>query len=151
MNLVTPKNTLKKEARTKFVPEYDYHFCENSDCDLVYYNEQDTSVFTTSELKNRVTIKDDSPKTPLCYCFKVLKEQALEDIARTGTSDVFKTVQAKMKPGQSCFCEKSNPRGDTCVQDIQYWLEDHGVSTEKQIEEKSKGGCCGQVTTLNIA
>jgi hypothetical protein len=143
VRLVTPENTLIRDARTKIDSEHDYHFCENPDCDVVYYNEQDTSVFTTDQLKNRVTLKDDSPETPLCYCFKVLKKQALEEIAKTGTTDVFETIQAKMKPGQNCFCEKSNPRGDTCVQDIQNWLKERGVSAEKKIEEEvPKSGCC---------
>jgi hypothetical protein len=142
VRLITPQSTLKKDARTKLKPEQAYHFCDNKDCEVAYYNGQDTSVFTTADLKNRVTIKDDSPDTPLCYCFKVLKKQALEEIARTGTTDVFQTIQAKMKPGQSCFCEKSNPRGDTCVQDIVTWLDEQGVSTEMQVEESSNDGCC---------
>lgn len=40
-------------------------------------------------LINRVILKDDSPDTSICYCFKVLNKQALEDIARSGTKDVF--------------------------------------------------------------
>ena len=142
VNLVTPQNTVQKALSSKLDPEKSYHFCDNPDCDVVYYNEQDASVFTTSELKNRVTLKDDSLETPLCYCFKVFKKHALEEIARNGTTDVFETIQAKMKPGQSCFCEKSNPRGDTCVEDIQNWLIAQGVASEEQVKEKPEEGCC---------
>lgn len=151
VNLVTPQNTLVKDARSKLVPEQAYHFCDSPECDVVYYNEQESSVFTTDELKNRVTIKDDSPETPLCYCFKVLKKHALEEIARTGTTDVFKSIQAKMKPGQSCFCEKSNPRGDTCVKDIVSWLDEQDISVEKKVEETLGTSYCGGEEPIEAA
>lgn len=143
VNPTTPRHTLTRTVRDKLNAEHHYHFCENPDCDVVYYNNQDTSVFTTSELKNAVTIKDESPETPLCYCFKVLKKQALEDIARTGTTNVFQHIQSKMKSGQSCFCEKANPRGDTCTQDIQRWLVAQGITDTDQPSIPEINGCCG--------
>lgn len=127
VNLMTPQNTLFKAIREQLNNQYAYYFCDNPNCDAVYYNAHDSTVFTTADLKNRVTIKDESPETPLCYCFKVLKKQALEEIAKTGKTDVFQQIQNKMKPGQSCFCEKANPRGDTCSQDILDWLEQQGL------------------------
>ena len=156
---VTPEHTLARQARPSFDPELDHYFCENPACDVAYYNGRDDSVFRIDELKNRVTIKDDSPQTPLCYCFKVLKQQALEEIARTGTTNVFQTILAKMKPGQSCFCEKANPRGDTCSKDILAWLDAQGIrpgggGSDEPVKpsgccsgaaqaEKTAGGCCG--------
>ncbi len=122
VKFLTPQHTLKKRAAVTLDPTRQYHFCENPDCDVVYYNETDSGPFTTDDLKNRVTLKDESPETPLCYCFKVLKKQALEEIARTGTTDVIRMIQSKMKPGQHCFCEKSNPRGECCTGDIANWL-----------------------------
>ncbi|MES9826381.1 MAG: hypothetical protein ABW127_18325 [Candidatus Thiodiazotropha endolucinida] len=143
VDLVTPEHTLIKEVRDQLDPARNYHFCDNPDCDVVYYNDQDTSVFRTHEVKNRVTIKDDSPETPLCYCFKVFKKHALEEISRTGTTNVFQRIQAKMRPGQSCFCEKSNPRGDTCTQDIKDWLETQGITNHEAIPMTQSGSCCG--------
>lgn len=147
VNLTTPQHTLSRDVRDRLSTGTSYHFCDNSDCDVVYYNDKDTSVFTTDDLKNRVTIKDDAPETPLCYCFKVLKKQALEEIARTGSTNVFQTIQAKMKPGQSCFCEKANPRGDTCTRDIQQWLENQGVQPTPAPSLSETGGCCGPAAT----
>ena len=128
VGIVTPQNTLKRQVRDRLDPQINYHFCENPDCDVVYYNDHDTSAFHQADLIHRVTIKDESPQTRLCYCFKVLKQQALDEISRTGTTNVFETIQSKMKPGQSCFCEKANPRGDTCTKDIRNWLEQQGIA-----------------------
>ncbi len=144
---ITPGHTLKKTARGRFDPERPWHFCENPDCSVAYYNEDDRSVFTLGDLKNRVTIKDDSPETPLCYCFKVLKKQALAEIAATGSTNVFRSIQAKMKPGQSCFCEKANPRGDTCARDIREWMLAQGIDPDGQdlkdnpVAEEQSSGC----------
>lgn len=126
----TPRHALKRDAASRLDGDERYNFCENPECEVVYYGDGGGGIFTTEMLKNRVTIKDDSPETPLCYCFKVLKKHALEEIARTGTTDVFQTIQAKMKPGQSCFCEKANPRGDTCSKDIRAWLQGQGVDVD---------------------
>ena len=142
---VTPQHTIRKSALSGFDTKLDYHFCENPECDVAYYNMQNTSVFTVEDLKNRVTVKDASPETPLCYCFKVLKRHALEEIARTGTTNVYQTIQEKMKPGQSCFCEKANPRGDTCMKDIEAWLDIQGITRESNFppDTQSGGNCCG--------
>ena len=134
---VTPVNTLKRGARVAFDKDIAHYFCETPSCDVAYYNGDNDQTFALSELKNLVTVKDESPETPLCYCFKVLKQQALEEIAKTGTTNVFDTIQSKMKPGQSCFCEKANPRGDTCSKDIQAWLLAQGVEPSSA----SVGGC----------
>lgn len=141
---VTPQKTVRKTALDQFDAERNYHFCTNPDCDVVYYSDKDVPVIKTDALKNRVTIKDDSPETPLCYCFKVLKKHAIEEIARTGTTNVFKQIQEKMKPGQSCFCEKANPRGDTCSQDIKEWVEAQGIKVEEPVGRESQSDCgCG--------
>ncbi len=141
VKLVTPQHTLRKSIAVILDSTQQYHFCENPGCDLVYYNTTDSHRFTVDDLKNRVTLKDESPDTPLCYCFKVLKQRALEEIARTGTTDVIRTIQNKMKPGQSCFCEKSNPRGDCCTGDIATWLQQQPI--ERDSASHSSSGCCG--------
>ncbi len=142
VNRITPQHTLKRVAADTLDPQLQYHFCENPACDLVYYDTTQSVEFTTDQLKNRVTLKDEDLETPLCYCFKVLKRQALEEIARTGTTNVFAIIQSRMKPGQNCFCEKSNPRGDCCTKDVAAWLRAQGITVE--IPESSvNSGCCG--------
>ncbi|MCI2397973.1 hypothetical protein [Aliiroseovarius subalbicans] len=143
---ITPENTLRRQVRDRLLPDATYHFCDTPSCDVVYYNDRDSSVFGTQDLVHKVTVKDDAPDTRLCYCFKVLKQQALDDLARTGTTHVFQTIQAKMKPGQSCFCEKVNPRGDTCTKDIQDWLAQQDVASgDSAPAQESESTCCGPV------
>lgn len=140
VKLITPQHTLRKNIAVTLDSTQQYHFCENPGCKLVYYNTTDSHRFTIEDLKNSVTLKDDSPETPLCYCFKVLKQHALEEIARTGTTDVIRTIQDKMKPGQNCFCEKSNPRGDCCTKDIATWLQQQGIVAAPT--KNSHAVCC---------
>lgn len=151
VSLVTPMHTVKSAIRDQIVAQRRYHFCTNPDCDVVYYNDHDTSTIGTDGLKNRVTIKDNSAETPLCYCFKVLKKHAIEEIQRTGTTDVFQTIQAKMKPGQSCFCEKANPRGDTCTQDILQWLSEQGIEAGSSAQGGAGCGGCGADDAAGIS
>ncbi len=114
-----------------------YSFCESPGCDVVYYHSLPSqaggstgAVFTTGQLINRVTVKDGSPDTPLCYCFKVLKGEALDEIARTGGVDIKALMDRRRKPGQDCFCERSNPRGDCCTADIRDWLSAQGLDVD---------------------
>ena len=139
---VTTVPSLKKEVRGTLDLGMQSHFCESPDCDVVYYNEKTDQVFKTSDVKKKVTIKDDSPETPLCYCFKVLKQQALDEIAATGTTDVLQRTQAKMEAAENSLCEKLNPRGDCCTKDIKAWLKAQGVAIDEPVKEQQNSGCC---------
>ncbi|MEG3639975.1 putative iron-sulfur cluster-binding metallochaperone [Magnetococcus sp. PR-3] len=137
---LTPKHTLKAEFRSHVNEHGHYHFCESPSCPVVYYDALSESVFTQDQLINRVTIKDDHPKTPLCYCFKVLKEDALKELAQQGTTDVIAMIQERMKK-HGCQCEKLNPRGGCCLQDIKQWLAQQGIHPESQSTPSSGCGC----------
>jgi hypothetical protein len=132
---ITPRSTLKAQYRPLVRDDTRYHFCETTECLVVYYHGADQgnvpgSIFTMDQLINRVTVKDDDPTTPLCYCFKVCKGEALAEIGEKGTVDIKGLMNRRRKPGQSCFCEKSNPRGHCCTGDIKGWLADQGVIVE---------------------
>ncbi|MBF0445101.1 MAG: hypothetical protein HQL68_05890 [Magnetococcales bacterium] len=119
---VTPQHTLKRQYRNKVDNGGNYHFCENPQCDVVYFDCVSESLFKQEHLINRVTIKDEHPKTPLCYCYKVLKEDVLNDFEKTGTTQVVAKIKKSMKK-HGCQCEKLNPRGGCCLMDIEAWLQ----------------------------
>ena len=121
-----------------------YHFCENPDCDLVYFDCVTGVLFKREQLINRVTIKDENPKTPLCYCFKVLKEDALKELSEKGSTDVVAMIQERMK-GHGCQCEKLNPREGCYLKDIETWLMKQGIDPKEQNEPSS--GCCSSSGT----
>ncbi len=121
---------------------------------MVYFDRVNGSLFKREHLINRVTIKDEHPKTPLCYCFKVLKEDALKELAQTGTTDVGVIIRERMKE-RGCQCEKFNPRGSCCSKDIEAWLIKQGVDpqTSRQAsaccdsDDDAYGGCSSESGT----
>ncbi|MBF0381965.1 MAG: hypothetical protein HQL69_13160 [Magnetococcales bacterium] len=135
---VTPQHTLKAVHRREIDPNGQYHFCENPDCNVVYFDCIGGSIFTTDKLINRVTIKDEHPDTPLCYCFKVLKKDALKELATSGSTDVIAMIKEGMKK-HGCQCEKLNPRGSCCLKDIEGWLASKGIDPKNQ--SKPASGC----------
>ncbi|MBF0590128.1 MAG: hypothetical protein HQL53_13480 [Magnetococcales bacterium] len=147
VNAVTPKSTLRAEHRPMVREDGFYSFCESPDCNVVYYHSIPSqasglpgAVFTIDRLINKVTVKDDSLDTPLCYCFKVLKGEALDEISRTGGVEIKALMNRRRKPGQGCFCEKSNPRGDCCTGDIRGWLTAQGLEVGSD-EDTCGCGC----------
>ncbi|MBF0187113.1 MAG: hypothetical protein HQL50_04225 [Magnetococcales bacterium] len=138
VNTTTPSSTLRAIHRSSVREEGVYTFCESPNCPVVYYHSDQQQnpgntgmLFTVEQLINRVTVKDDSQKTPLCYCFKVLKGEALDEIARTGSVDIIALMNRRRRPGQECFCEISNPRGDCCTEDIRNWLTAQGLDVDR--------------------
>ena len=133
VDAITPKHTLKGAKRKEVVANATYCFCENPECDLVYYRVGSGQGFSTADLINRVTLKDEHPDTRLCYCFKISKGEVLARKERDGMVDVGALFRER-KGDKACFCDKSNPRGACCTGDINRWAQSHGID---EIE-----GCC---------
>ncbi|MEG3639313.1 hypothetical protein [Magnetococcus sp. PR-3] len=138
---VTPRFTLKSSFRKDVLEHGHYHFCETPTCDVVYFSCDGKQQFTTAQLINRVTVKDEDPKTPLCYCYRILKQHALKQLEKQGNTDVVAMIKARMqeRPSQ---CLKFNPRGRCCTGDIEQWLQKQGV----ELAEKNEGDdrCCSK-------
>lgn len=90
--------------------EQRYFFCADSDCDVVYFGEDD-SVILKSQLRTVVGIKEAAADALLCYCFGVSKAAAMLD------PDARDYVVAQTKRGW-CSCEASNPSGRCCLKDF---------------------------------
>jgi hypothetical protein len=87
-----------------------YFFCDDPDCDVVYFGEDD-SVILKSQLRTAVGVKELSGETLLCYCFGITKADALRDpVARD-------FVLAETKLGR-CSCDTSNPSGRCCLKNF---------------------------------
>lgn len=87
-----------------------YYFCEDPDCDVVYFADDD-SVIVKSQLRNEVGIKSTSENALLCYCFGVTRADALSN------PEVRDFVVAQTKDGL-CSCETSNPSGRCCLKNF---------------------------------
>jgi len=97
-------------------PEYwhlldeSFYFCPNSDCEVVYFNENVT--FTVKEVKTKVFFKEKGSPKPLCYCKQVTEEdvvQAIKDGARS-----VEDVERITGVGNGGYCIVTNPSGRCC-------------------------------------
>ncbi len=86
-----------------------YFFCDDPDCDVVYFGEDDSTIRKT-ELRTRVGVKETSADAPLCYCYGINKS----DATMPGVRDY---VVGQTRAG-NCACETRNPSGRCCLKDF---------------------------------
>lgn len=87
-----------------------WYFCDNADCDVVYFALDDT-VINKDRLRTRLGVKDKSDDAPVCYCFGVTRSQALSD------STIREYVVEKTR-NKLCDCSTRNPSGRCCLKDF---------------------------------
>lgn len=134
VNDVTIKAQLKKECRNSMATQEDsFNFCTNPECKTVYYSKTNEESFFEEDIKTKVTIKNDDPATPLCYCHKYKKADALDDIKMLAPGDVLKKIKEIISRDKS-FCQKANPKGSCCTEDIKSFLASHNIPWEKSFK-----------------
>jgi len=82
---VTLRSLLKEEHQER-ITQGRYRFCDAQGCDVVYFAEDGSHVFTKADLKVRVGVKETDAPRPICYCFNHTVEEIFDEIQRTGTS-----------------------------------------------------------------
>lgn len=87
-----------------------YFFCDDPDCDIVYFGDDD-SVISKSQLRTTVGVKEASYDALACYCFGVSKADAISD------PHIRDYVKLQTKHAQ-CSCDVSNPSGRCCLKDF---------------------------------
>lgn len=92
------------------LPEQGYYFCNDPECDVVYFAE-DGRVIKTKELHSIVSVKRNETDDPVCYCFSVKKNDAIKE------PEIKQFVIQQTKSG-NCSCETSNPSGRCCLKDF---------------------------------
>ena len=142
---ITIKSQLKKESLNYLKSSIDdFNFCNNPKCDTVYYSNNGSQTYEQKDIKSKITIKNDDPKTPLCYCQKLLKSSVLKMI-EDNESNIYEKVKSIISEGKS-FCEKSNPKGVCCTEDIKSFLIENGVNLNESKKPffsiKPPSSCC---------
>lgn len=99
------------------VREDEYRFCSDPDCRVVYFSEKDGAIFTTSDLRVRVGLKEKSDPIPLCYCFGFDEKDARDEISKTGGSTIPQSIAALIKQ-KMCACPARNPSGACCLGEV---------------------------------
>jgi len=90
--------------------EQGYYFCDDPNCDVVYFGEDD-SVIPVSELRTSVGVKSSNIDAIICYCFGINKKTCVQNPELKGY------ILAKTK-AKECACEIQNPSGKCCLKDF---------------------------------
>lgn len=119
------------EGCTPIAQDTGWRFCDSPDCDVVYFSEEGDTIFTKSQLKVPVGVKETSGERPLCYCFGHSVASIKNELRTKGHTDALDDIRANMKdPG--CHCETSNPSGSCCLgsvtKGIQIAQEESGMN-----------------------
>ena len=134
---LTMHSQLKKEYQEQYESFENFNFCTNPHCSNVYYNDQGITI-GQEQIKTKVTLKNSDPSTPLCYCKKLLKEQ-FYDMVRAGEPNIAQKIKEIIANGKS-FCEKSNPKGVCCTEDVNLFLAAHNIDIA--IDNSHTASCC---------
>lgn len=90
--------------------EQGYYFCDDPECDVVYFGE-DNSIIEKRDLRTIVGIKQKTEESLTCYCFGVNKQEAASNLAA-------KAFVVKNTRNHTCACEIRNPSGKCCLKDF---------------------------------
>ena len=94
-----------------------YGFCHARDCQVIYFEEQGTRVFTGDDLRITVGAKRSTDPIPLCYCFGFDESHLREEISKTGNTTVPEKIFLLIREGL-CACDVRNPSGNCCLGEV---------------------------------
>ncbi len=96
---------VKDEIRDR-VRDKDYFVCLEQDCDVVYFSQDNETIFRRNNLKVDVWFKKDADPKYICYCSKVTEEQIIDSVVDCGAK-TFKEVVKITGAMKNCRCEKT--------------------------------------------
>lgn len=111
--------TVKALLTTAALPRVEpvaHRFCQNPECDVVYFDD-DGRLFFTADVRVDMWQKQPAGERTLCYCFGENEADIRAEIARAGASRAAKRVRAHIQAGR-CACEVRSPRGVCCLGDV---------------------------------
>lgn len=137
--------SLIKEEQQKRITQGRYRFCDAQGCDVVYFAEDGSHVFTKADLKVRVGVKETDAPRPICYCFNHTVEEIFDEIKRTGTSRVPDHISSRLKT-EGCDCVRTNPQGSCCLGVVHAFVQE-GLKLFRRTTEGDRRGvvaedCC---------
>lgn len=99
-----------KNSWSANLPEQGYYFCNDPECDVVYFGE-DGLVIKKNLLRTKIATKEKDDNALICYCFGVSQADA------NNNSEIKNYILQQTKLG-NCSCETSNPSGRCCLKDF---------------------------------
>lgn len=95
----------------KIFPEQPYYFCTDSNCNVVYFAEDNSRVLR-NELRESVGQKSKHPNRMICYCFDIKLSDIQQNPLQRKQFVVEQTKQSQ------CDCQIRNPSGKCCLKDF---------------------------------
>ena len=86
-----------------------YYFCDDPECDVVYFGLDDSTIKQT-ELRKVVGVKENKPHSMVCYCFGVSRQESADQS--------IKEFVIKQTRDKTCACTTRNPSGRCCLKDF---------------------------------
>lgn len=99
-----------KDSWKTTLKEQGYFFCNDPECDVVYFGEDDSTIIK-SELRTTIGIKEKSQEALICYCFGIRMDDVIQN------KKIKNFVMQQTKKG-NCSCKTSNPSGHCCLRDF---------------------------------
>ncbi len=121
VDLITVKALLRGRALRRLDGKA-YRFCQDPDCEVVYFDREAESIFQRSDLAVRVGQKQSADPIPICYCFDVTIADLRSDLATFGATPILEMIASEVKAGH-CACEVKNPQGSCCLGNISKTVE----------------------------
>lgn len=122
MKLITIKSMLKPFALETLNAKENHYFCSTKDCDVVYFD-SNNKVYLVPDINVAVHQKDDSPTTPICYCFDWTKEKIKEYVEKGLTPNPIEHIRENIKE-QRCGCDVNNPQGGCCLANVTSYIKE---------------------------
>lgn len=109
---ITVKHLVNDELK-KIVNDKLYFICMNENCEVVYYNNESSTIFNKNQVKVPIWFKKDADPKYACYCSKVTEIQVKDAVLNYGATTV-KDINEITGAMKICQCEKENPLGKCC-------------------------------------
>lgn len=140
---VTLRSLIKEDQQHR-ITEGPYRFCDAQGCDVVYFAEDGSHLFTKADLTVRVGVKKTEGPRPICYCFNHTVEEMLAEIQQIGTTNVPSQIASRLK-AEGCDCVHTNPQGSCCMGVVNAFAKE-GLqrfgSSEKESCQTESCKCC---------
>jgi len=116
VDLITLKALLNSAALRRLDGKQ-YRFCPSADCDVVYFDNETSTIFQKNDLTVKVGQKETADPIPICYCFDFTVENIRRDLATHGRTEIPAFIAEEVKAGH-CACEVKNPQGSCCLGNV---------------------------------
>ena len=95
-----------------------HRFCVTSDCPVAYFAEDDSEIFYTHELRERIYQKEpDTEDILVCYCFFHTLGDIKASADLEGENSIIQDIKVGIQKGK-CACDWRNPQGKCCLGNV---------------------------------